>query len=106
MEDELVCITLVAEKGESEADFKARLTEFWTHMLRNRPDDYEKVYAEATEFETAAGAVARQYMIEMEGLPPLLEELPKFNLASLPVDEDDTYSRFEAAGSEWFRLEH
>ncbi len=48
---EYVCLTLVGRSDEAEAAFKGRLVAFWTHLLRTRPDDYEKVYSEAVEFE-------------------------------------------------------
>ena len=48
--DEYACITVQSKPGESQADFSARLSRFWTHMLRNRKGDFEKVYAETTKF--------------------------------------------------------
>ena len=104
--DEYLCLTLVGKPGEPESEFKARLTAFWTHLIRNRPDDYEKVYAEATRFTSTDGRVSRQYMVEAEIIDPLLAELSAHNLAHEPVDPDDTYSKYEAASPDWFQIEH
>ena len=101
-----LCVTLLGQSGESQAAFKARLTAFWTHMLRNRPDDYEKVYAEATAFGDHEGRPSRQYMVEAAGAEVLANELRAANLDFLPVDEDDTYSKYEASGPDWFQIEH
>ncbi|HJZ56384.1 MAG TPA: hypothetical protein VKE74_15575 [Gemmataceae bacterium] len=104
--DEYLCVTLLARPGESETEFKARLTAFWTHMLRSRPDDYAKVYAEATAFGTAGGRVSRQYMVEAGVVGVLTNELSAAGVEYVPVDEDDTYSKYEAAPPDWFWIEH
>lgn len=104
--DEFLCLTLVGEPGESETRFKSRLTTFWTHMLRNHPDEYEQVYAEAREFEQTGGCVSRQYMIRPEVSDLLSTELTALGLKHLPVDPDDTYSRAEASASDWFQIPH
>ncbi|OWK45006.1 hypothetical protein [Fimbriiglobus ruber] len=103
---EYVCVTLQSKPRESEAAFKARLASFWTHMLRAHPDDYEKVYAEATAFETAGGVVSRQYMVEVDGTAALTRELGGQGVDFLPIDEDDTYSKYEATSPDWFQIEH
>jgi hypothetical protein len=103
---EYLCVTLVGRPAEPEAEFKSRLTAFWTHYLRTRPDDYEAVYAEATEFEEEGGAPARRYMVEAAGVPTLTAELTAAGVGFLPVDEDDVYTKYEASGSEWFQIEH
>ena len=104
--DEYLCVTLVGHPGEAEAGFKARLTAFWTHLLRTRPDDYERVYAEATAFGSEAGKPSRQYAAEAGVVPALLGELTAAGIDALPVDEDDTYSKYEVSGSDWFQIEH
>lgn len=104
--DEFVCLTVLAGAGESEAAFKGRLTAFWTHMIRTRPDEYEQVYAEARDFETDAGRVTRQYMIRPEVATLLAGELTARGLDFNPVDVDDTYSKAEASSSEWFQIPH
>lgn len=103
---EYLCLALLAEPGEPEPAFTKRLAAFWTHMIRNRPDDYERVYAEAVAFETEAGRVCRRYMIEPEVLPVLLAELAAHKVAHADVDEDELYSKAEASSSEWFQIEH
>lgn len=104
--DEYVCLTLVARPGEPEAAFKARLVAFWTHLLRTRPDDYERVYAEATTFEDEGGRVARRYMIAANGVDAVTAELAAAGIDHLPVDPDDLYSKAEASSREWFQIEH
>lgn len=103
---EYLCLTLLANPDEPEAAFKARLAVFWTHMLRNKPDDYEKVYAEATRFGSDGGRVSRQYMTEAGVLGVLTAELTANGIALAPVDPDDTYSKYEASGPDWFQIEH
>lgn len=104
--DEYLCLTVVANPGESEAAFKARLTAFWTHMLRNKPDDYERVYAEAMKFGTAGGKATRQYLAEAGVADVLTGELTAHGIAFDPVDPDDVYSKYEATSPDWFQIEH
>ena len=103
---EYLCLTLLANAGESEAAFKSRLTAFWSHLLRTRPDAYEALYAEATHFDTTAGRVSRAYMVEVEAAEGVAEALAASGVEVLPLDPDDTYTKYEASGSEWFQVEH
>jgi hypothetical protein len=103
---EYLCLTLLADPTEGEAGFKARLAAFWTHILRNRRDDYEKVYAEATTFGAHEGRISRQYMVEEVAIDALLEELTAHRIAHLTVDRDETYSKYEAVSPDWFQIEH
>ena len=73
---EYLSVTLLGNPGESEAGFKSRLTAFWTHMLRNRPDDYEKVFAEASRFGIEGGRVSRQYLVEADVIDAVAVESP------------------------------
>jgi hypothetical protein len=104
--DEYLCLTLLARPGEPESAFKLRLVEFWTHMLRTRPDDYEGVYAEAKAFDTEEGRTCRRYMVEIETLPAVTGELRAKGMDCGEVDDDDTYSKAEASSSEWFQIPH
>lgn len=104
--DEYVCLTLIARPDESEAAFKARLVAFWTHLLRTRLADYERVYAEATAFEDDGGRVARRYMVAADGVMAVTGELAAAGLDHLPVDAYDLYSKAEASSREWFQIEH
>jgi hypothetical protein len=103
---EYVCLTLLANPGETEAAFKARLAVFWTHMIRNRKDDYERVYAEATRFGVTDGRVSRQYMVEVDAADVVTAELSANGVAFSPVDADDTYTKYEAASPDWFQIPH
>ncbi|MBA4191002.1 MAG: hypothetical protein C0467_23705 [Planctomycetaceae bacterium] len=103
---EYVCLTVLADPGEGEPAFKARLTVFWTHMLRNKPDDYERVYAEASRFGVVEGCVSRQYMVEADAITAVIAELMDSGIAFTPIDEDDTYTKYEATSPDWFQIEH
>ena len=39
--DEYVCLTVLSNPGESQADFAVRLSRLWTHFLRMRKADFE-----------------------------------------------------------------
>ena len=104
--DEYLCLTLLARPGESEADFKARLSAFWTSMQREKPDEFVKVYAEAVAFERHADRLGRRYLIEANVADTLREALFHSGLAFQPIDPDDFYSKYEAAPPEWFWIEH
>jgi hypothetical protein len=101
-----LCLTLVANPGESEAAFASRLTAFWTHLLRTQKETYEAVFAEAKEFETHNGRVSRGYMVEATAAESVAEALSAAGIDVLPFDPDDTYSKYEASGSEWFQIPH
>ena len=104
--DEYLCLTLASEAGEPEATFKARLVRFWTHMLRTKPDDYAKVYAEATEFESEGDAVTRKYLVEAGVAGVLAAELAAAAVAFRPLDATDLYTKYEATPPDWFWIEH
>ena len=103
---EYLCFTLLANAGESEGAFKGRLAAFWTHLLRSRKPDYEKVYAEATQFGTADGRISRQYMVAADAADAVATELTATGIAFAPVDADDTYTKYEAASPDWFQIAH
>ena len=103
---EYLSVTLLGNPGESQAGFKSRLTAFWTHMLRNRPDDYEKVFAEASRFGIEGGRVSRQYLVEADVIDAVAVELSVHDIQYAEVDRDDTYSKYEAATPDWFQIEH
>jgi len=104
--DEYLCVTLVSEPGEAEADFKARISRFWTHMLRARPDDFEKVYAETVRFEPEGGRLTRKYLVEAGVVPVLEAEFAAAKIGHQPIDPDDLYTKYEAAPPDWFWIEH
>lgn len=106
MTDEYLCLTVLSQTNESEADFKRRLSGFWTHMVRNHPDDYERVYAEAVEFEQEGDRLSRRYLIESVVQKDLTAQLNAQKIDFTPIDEDDVYSKFEATPPEWFWIEH
>ena len=104
--DEYVCITVLSKAGESEADFSARLSRFWTHVLRTRKPDFEKVYAETTAFEDNGDQLARQYLAELTVVDLVETELRAARVDFEPIDRDEVYSRYEAVSPEWMQIEH
>jgi hypothetical protein len=104
--DEFVCISVVSQPGESEAAFAARLSRFWTHLLRNFKSDFEKVYAETTEFEEHAGRLCRKYLAREEVVSLLEREMNAGGLDFEPIDRGEVYSKYEAVAPEWMQIEH
>jgi hypothetical protein len=104
--DEYVCLTVLSQPGESQAEFAARLSRFWTHMLRNRKSDFEKVYAETTNFDEDGERLTRQYLAQLEAIDILEAEMRNAGVEFEPVDRDDIFSRYEATPPEWMQIEH
>lgn len=104
--DEFICLTVRGRPGESEADFAARLCAFWTHLLRNRRDEFEKVYAETTRFETSAGRPTRQYLVRDDAVEAVTREMAAAGVEHAPVDRDDVYTKYEATPPHWMQIEH
>lgn len=104
--DEYLCLTLLSRPGESQADFTARLTAFWTRMLREQPTEFERVYAETVAFEPHTDRLGRKYLVEAGAAAALEADLRAAGLDCGPIDPDDLYSKYEAAPPEWFWIEH
>ena len=71
---EYLCLTILGNPEETETSLKVRLAAFWTHMIRNKVDDYERVYAEATSFGRTGDCVSRQYMVEVDAIDAVTAE--------------------------------
>lgn len=106
MSEEYLCLTVQSNADETEADFKTRLSEFWTGMLRNQPDEFEKVYAETVSFGSEFGRLTRQYLIEGCIAEMLDKQLKTAGIEFAPFDHDDIYSKYEAAPPDWMWIEH
>ena len=104
--DDYLCVTVLSSEGEAESAFKARLSTFWSTVLRMRPDDFEKVYAEAVKSEQHGMRLGRKYLVEADVAERLSAELLRGGFEHQPVDADDIYSKYEAAPPEWFWIEH
>jgi hypothetical protein len=104
--DEYLCLTLLSDTGEEQSAFALRLSRFWTHLLRTRPDDFEKVYAERTVFEDDAGRWTRQYLVEERVVALLERELSGAGILFAPIDREDMFSKYEATPPEWMQIEH
>jgi hypothetical protein len=104
--DDYLCVTVLSNEGEAEAAFKARLSEFWSRVLRSQPDNFEKVYAEAVKSERHGGQWGRKYLVEADIAEQLGADLRHGGFEYQPIDADDRYSKYEAAPPEWFWIEH
>ncbi len=104
--EEFQGVTVIGLQGEKELAFSARLSTFWTGVLRQNPDLFEKVYAETTEFEVENGCPTRKYAIEPDGVEEILRLAQANGVSFLPTDPDDTYTRHEAVAPEWWQIEH
>jgi hypothetical protein len=104
--EEYVCVTLLGRASEAEPAFAARLSVFWTGLLRRRPDDFARVYAEATAFERRGDRAARQYLVCEEVLAVLLDEATAAGLEHGPIDPDDVHTKYEAVAPDWMQIEH
>ena len=106
MTDDYLSLTVLSRPGEVEAAFKTRLSQFWTHMLRNHPDDFEKVYAETVEFDSAGDRISREYLFEGAIVDRLERELTAAGVDHEPIDRNEAYSKFEATPPDWMWIEH
>lgn len=104
--DEYLSVTLLSGPGEAEAAFKARLSGLWTAMLREKPAEFEKVYAEQVAFEAHGDRLGRKYLVEADAVPAVEAAAAAAGLEVVPVDPDDVYSKYEAAPPDWFWIEH
>jgi hypothetical protein len=104
--DEYVCVTVRSAPAEGEDPFNKRLVAFWSHMLRDRPEDFERVYAETTKFQPAGAAVTRTYLVELGTAAVLAAELAGAGIDHAAIDADDVYSKYEATPPDWFQIEH
>ncbi|MBX9627273.1 MAG: hypothetical protein K2X82_25950 [Gemmataceae bacterium] len=104
--DEYLAFTLLSAPGEAEAAFKARLSGLWTAMLREQPDEFERVYAEQVAFDRRGDRLGRKYLVEAAAVPAVEAAATAAGLEWEPVDPDDVYSKYEAAPPDWFWIEH
>jgi len=104
--DEFYCVTVKSEPGEAEERFKQRLTEFWTAILREIPDEFEKVYAETIEFESEKGRVCRRYAIETDAAELFATKLRQGGFHVDTFGDDDLYTKPELPATEWWQIEH
>jgi hypothetical protein len=104
--DEYVCITVISKPGETTADFSARLSRFWTFLLRTRKEEFEKVYAETTSFERKGECHTRQYLAKIEIIRMLETEMKNAGVEFEPIDPDELYSKYEASPPHWMQIEH
>src|SRR5947208_15931122 len=104
--EEYVCITVLSRPGEGQGEFAARLIQVWTRMLRQRKPDFEKVYAETTQFEDAGGCWSRQYLVGLDAVEIVEGELQSSGIDFEPIDREELFSKYEAVTPEWMQIEH
>lgn len=106
MNDEYLCVTILARTGEEESTFKTRISEFWSGLIRGNPDLFERVYAETTAFERHDDKLTRKYLVEADAAGEVCSAMTAAKLDFLPLDPDDLYTKYEAAPPDWFWIEH
>lgn len=106
MDEEYLCVTILARPGEDESAFKTRISEFWSGLVRGNPDLFERVYAETTAFELHHDRLTRKYLVEAEAAGEVSAAMTAAKLDFQPLDPDDLYTKYEAAPPEWFWIEH
>ena len=104
--DEYLSVTLKSRANEREEDFKKRLIVFWSHMIRDRPDEYKDVYAETTHFEPSGDRLTRKYLVASSVAEVVEAELAAAGIDFDQIDFDDHYSKYEATAPEWFQIPH
>jgi hypothetical protein len=104
--DEYLLLTVKSQTGEAEDRFNGRLIAFWSHFLRTRPAEYQRVYAETTRFEAVGDRVTRQYLVAADVVDVVTEHLAAAGVAHEPLDRDDLYSKYEATPPQWFQIPH
>ena len=104
---EYLCLTLLANAGESEAAFKSRLTAFWTHSVPPRGRILTTPCSPRRKTSTPYLAVCRvRPMVEADAADVVVAALAANSGDVLPLDRDDTYTKYEVSGSEWFQIPH
>jgi hypothetical protein len=104
--DEYLSLTLKSHPAEPAEDFKKRLIVFWSHMIRDRADEYKEVYAETSHFEPSGDRLTRKYLVAT-GVAKVLEvELAAAGINFESIDFNDHYSKYEATPPEWFQIPH
>lgn len=101
-----LCVIVRSRPGEDERSFSTRLSILWSRLLRESPDEFEKVYAEMTQFARAGDCLTRTYLVHEDGIDRIERELAAAGLEHAPVDRDDLYSKYEAVAPEWMQIEH
>lgn len=103
---EYILISVCSKEEETQIEFSQRLSQFWTQMLRQSPEEFEKVYAECTEFEIENTILVRKYAILPELADFLKTNMENQSLKVLEIDPDDIYNNYEITAPEWMQIEH
>jgi hypothetical protein len=103
---EFVAVEVLGTNGEVEAHFGQRLTAFWSEILREIPDEFEKVYAETILFETVRGKPSRCYAIESDAVDLFVGKLRQAGFEVPSPSDEDIYTKYELPATEWWQIEH
>lgn len=104
--DEYVTLRLISRPEEPADAFRRRLIDFWSHLLRRRPDDYAGVLAEAARAEATPEGHAREYLVSIAAVDVVVAELAAAGIDHAEVDRDEVFTKFEATPPDWFQIPH
>lgn len=104
--EEFVAVEVLGKVGETEATFGQRLTAFWSEILREIPEEFEKVYAETIVFENEGDKPLRRYAIEADGVDIFVDKIRQGGFEVTPPSDDDVYTKYELPATEWWQIEH
>lgn len=104
--EEFLCLKVLSNPAESANAFSQRLSVFWTHMLREHPEEFKQVYAEGTKFECEDGLLSRQYAVVPGIVQNLCTKICQAGLKHSDLLPDDLYTVYEIIGPDWMQIEH
>ncbi len=104
--EEFVSVEVLGKSGESETAFGQRLTLFWSEILREIPEDFERVYAETIVFEKVGSKPLRRYAIETEAVDLFVGKIRQGGFEVTAPTDDDVYTKYELPATEWWQIEH
>lgn len=96
--NELLCVHVLSNAGENDADFFARLDDFWDLAHYSLA---KAIYAAATRLEDVENKRARSYLVQRDKALAIEQELNKAGFDVLPVDTNSIFAHYEAVPPEW-----
>ncbi len=96
--NELLCVQVLSNAGETDSDFFARLDDFWDLAHYSMA---QAVFAAATRLEDVENKRARSYLVRRDMARPIEKELDKTGFDVLPVDTNSIYAPYEAVAPDW-----
>ncbi len=96
--NELLCVQVLSNAGETDSDFFMRLDDFWDLAHYSLA---QAVYAAATRLEDIENKRARSYLVERDMALTIEKEMSKTGFDVLPVDTNSVFAPYEAVSPEW-----